>query len=354
MEKETDLNDQKKKISLLLSKEVVFDDDEISLELKNRENSLSLPIKVLIILGALLSGLFFMAFLMVAGFLDSEFGLLFISLLTLILGFALEFQFPDKITPNAFNLTFYLIGFSTLGAALSFFDWNDNVIIISLILLSIVVLAFSRNHITTFSATIGFNVLIFIFIVVNEWFELFNLHLIFLLFFTYLIFYKENLWIKMPRRLLKMYLPLRSGIIISLIGALSTLGFNNLAELNLNFLWLSSFALLFFIGLIFYNTSIFDSNSKGLQTTIALIICLPLILAPAVLGGILITLLSFRFNYKTGLTLGILCFLYFIGQFYYDLELTLFTKSILLMATGLLFLVIQYILHKNKLFDEIA
>ena len=51
-------------------------------------------------------------------------------------------------------------------------------------------------------------------------------------------------------------------------------------------------------------------------------------------------------NYKTGLVIGIISFIYFISQYYYDLNFTLLTKSIILFSSGIVF--ILFYLFTNK------
>jgi len=73
---------------------------------------------------------------------------------------------------------------------------------------------------------------------------------------------------------------------------------------------------------------------------------LPTAFSPVILGILLIILLSFLVNYKLGLSVGILTFIYFICQYYYDLNYTLLTKSILLFSSGILFLIFYIFIHK--------
>ncbi len=70
------------------------------------------------------------------------------------------------------------------------------------------------------------------------------------------------------------------------------------------------------------------------------------LLSPAISGAFLIILVSVLVHYKTGLAIGILAFIYFIIQYYYDLNFTLLTKSILLMSSGVVFL--AFYIHFKK------
>jgi uncharacterized membrane protein len=81
-------------------------------------------------------------------------------------------------------------------------------------------------------------------------------------------------------------------------------------------------------------------------------VLLPTVFSPAISGAILLILLSFYVNYKTGLVLGVAAFLYFISQYYYDLNLTLLTKSILLFSSGVLFIALYLFTHKKLTTNE--
>jgi hypothetical protein len=354
MKAETEIEKHKQRVHQILAQEVQYNDQALKKNFETNEKDLSLPIKILVILGALLSGLFFMGFLLINGLLESGGGFFTLSAFTLALAVIIEIKYPEKIAPNAFSLTFYIIGLSTLSAALFNFEYSLNATLTILILLTIAITLLSKNHITTFSAAIGVNVFFSMLILFNEWMEVLNLHVLLLLVLNYFIFYAENIWIKMPRHFQKMYLPLRGSALISLVGVLSIFGFSKITQLNIELFWVSSMGLLFCIAYIFQTTSIFNASIKTnrIQTIISILLFAPLVLSPAVLGGVFIMLLSFRFKYNTGLVLGAICFIYFIGQFYYDLALTLFTKSLLLMLTGILFLFIYYLLFKNNFFDE--
>jgi hypothetical protein len=320
------------------------------------EKALSLALKIVIILGALISGLFFMGFLAFSGFFDSSIAMLTLSFIMFGLAIFMELKYAATISANAFNLVFYIIGFSALGGALNWLKVDENSTITMLLILSFAVLAFSKSHITTFSAGIGSNFLIFILIVTNDYYELLNLHAIVLAVICYGLFKYEGAFTKLPINYSRMFYPLRSALSISLVFALAAIGFNRIAELDMHLTWLSGIVFLFLIAYTLFESNISGSEKliRIRQSAVAAIILCPLVFAPAVLGGLFITLLSFRTRYRTGIALGVICFLYFIGQFYYDLKITLFYKSMLMLGTGLLFLLIQFILHKKNYFDEKA
>jgi uncharacterized membrane protein len=86
------------------------------------------------------------------------------------------------------------------------------------------------------------------------------------------------------------------------------------------------------------------------------LICFSLIIsltwAPAILGSLVILLICFMMNEKVGLIAGILACIYFISQYYYDLQYTLLVKSEILISTGLLFFLFYFITQKAFSNDE--
>ncbi|WP_417936263.1 DUF4401 domain-containing protein [Flagellimonas ochracea] len=74
---------------------------------------------------------------------------------------------------------------------------------------------------------------------------------------------------------------------------------------------------------------------------------MPTLFAPGISGSLLIVLLCFKVNYKTGFIIGIISLIYSIGQYYYDLSFTLLTKSIILFLSGVLLLVFYMVFNKK-------
>jgi len=121
--------------------------------------------------------------------------------------------------------------------------------------------------------------------------------------------------------------------------------------MSYNAIWLSSLviisAIIYLVFILFNVLNITKIQHKILICTLTVLALLPTAFSPAISGAILIMLLSFFVNYKTGFVLSIAAFIYFISQYYYDLSFTLLTKSILLFASGVLFIVLYLFTHKK-------
>jgi uncharacterized membrane protein len=150
----------------------------------------------------------------------------------------------------------------------------------------------------------------------------------------------------------KLYHPIRTGLVVSVIAVLSLPGIGVLERNTAYFSWLPScVAIAAVLWLGHRLISIFGIVRQAdalLVYSISILMLLPTIAAPGISVSLLIVLLSFYVNYKTGFAIGIVAFLYFISRFYYDLSMTLLVKSLLLMGAGVLFCVF-FLLTSKKL-----
>jgi uncharacterized membrane protein len=65
---------------------------------------------------------------------------------------------------------------------------------------------------------------------------------------------------------------------------------------------------------------------------------------PGILGGLLVLLLGYWRDDRSMLGLGMVFWVFFLGAYYYTMELDLLEKSIALLATGLLLFLLRHIL----------
>ncbi|MEX0362988.1 MAG: DUF4401 domain-containing protein, partial [Allomuricauda sp.] len=100
----------------------------------------------------------------------------------------------------------------------------------------------------------------------------------------------------------------------------------------------SFLAVLYLVKDLIKVVGVVSGNTKTLIYVLSVAVLLPAVMAPAISGAVLIILLSYKINYKTGLAIGIIALIYFVSQYYYDLNLTLLTKSIILFSSGMVFL----------------
>lgn len=75
-------------------------------------------------------------------------------------------------------------------------------------------------------------------------------------------------------------------------------------------------------------------NQIGIYV-LCIIICLPTVFAPYLSGSLLLILICFHYGYKAECAAALLLFIYAVSKYYYDLNLSLLTKSITLFFIGI-------------------
>jgi len=193
-------------------------------------------------------------------------------------------------------------------------------------------------------------------IISNELYNLIHLYIaINVLMLTYL-FLNESKLVSIHIKTSKLYNPSRIGFIISLLFGLVAIGKKHLIPISQTHIWLSSIIIFFVVVYLVYTISKINKiealKSNILIYSFTCLVLIPILFSPAISGAIVIVLLSFLVNYKTGLTIGIIALIYFISQFYYDLNFTLLTKSILLFSSGIIFLLCYLFTTKKRSSNE--
>ena len=116
-------------------------------------------------------------------------------------------------------------------------------------------------------------------------------------------------------------------------------------------IWLSSLVIIAAIMYVIYILLALFKMPPGKEKTIiyalSFVLLLSTAMSPAISGALLIILLAFMVNHKTGFAVGIISFIYFVSQYYYDLGYTLLVKSVLMFSTGILFMLIYLFTYKK-------
>jgi len=147
------------------------------------------------------------------------------------------------------------------------------------------------------------------------------------------------------------YNPLRSAFLFSLIAVLSLYS-ERFYDKPIVYPYISSLlmivAILLILNIVFPSLGIVKLQNKLVYFLGSCVILAPMLFAPAILGALLIILISFQFGNRTGFALGLAAFIYFVSRYYYDLSYTLLVKSEILMLSGVLFL-LAFLLVRKKL-----
>ncbi|RXP53798.1 DUF4401 domain-containing protein [Lutibacter sp. HS1-25] len=337
-------------------KEFQCNEQAILLEYQKREqNKTSLAIKILSLFGGFFATQSFLGFLSLMGLFDSPTALVAVGIAFVIAAISINKKF-DKIIFDTISISAYVTGLVLLGIGLHFFNATNSVIALAIFVVAFITLVLNQTYILSFVAVITACGSILSLIILNKVYELFQMYTVLIAAMLTYVILNEGKIITINNKFSKLYNPIRIGLIFSLLFGLAFLGNRTILDLNIGFIWLSSVMLmLLVIYLVSQIVKILEVTDKKNQITIYLLTVLVLsstIFAPSILGAILIVLLCFLVNYKTGLVIGIIALIYFISQYYYDLNFSLLTKSIILIVSGILFLVFYAFIHKKSVQNE--
>lgn len=337
------------------NRELQFDEEAIATAYQKTHEHQSLAIKILSIFGGVLASLAFFGFLLIAGFHNSDLGLL-ISGIVCIGGSIWISKVYDKIIIDTFSVSSFIIGFILIYLGLDKFFSSENANYIIFILVGLISLRIVQSYIFAFIAILIINGSILALIMSNKVQDLIHIYVSALAVAITYLFMKEAEVIAENQIVAKLYNPLRIGLIFSFFAGLFVLNGKGAYWPAPEYIWLSSILI---IGAILYVLShlfeLLDITHEQHQNSIyvaSVLVLLPSVLCPAISGAILIILLSFWVNYKTAFVIGIAAFVYFLGQYYYDLNFTLLTKSILLMSSGVLFIGLYLFTHQKLTSNE--
>lgn len=332
-----------------------FDEAAIAAAYQQEDGKQSLAIKILSVFGGIMASLAFLGFLLIAGLYKSDMAMI-VSGIIFIAGSVLINKKYDKIIIDTVSVSAYIIGFILLGYGCANLKMHENAICTIFIILALASLVFVRNYILSFVSVLIICGSILTIILSNNAYNLIHGYVSALAMAATGMYLKEASIITAKNFLARIYNPARTGLILSFTTGLALLGIRGMLPLNTDYIWLSSIFIIalivYLMSALFQTLNITTTQHKILIYTITLLTLLPTILSPAISGALLIMQLSFRVNHKTGLVLGIISFIYFISQYYYDLNFTLLTKSILLFSTGVLFIALYLFTHKKLTADE--
>lgn len=326
------------------------DEEAIIAHYHKEEDNQSLTIKILSVFGGILASLAFLGFLAIAGLYNSDIGLIVFGGIFIVGSIWIKKEY-NKVIIDTVSVSFYLIGYILIGIGCVALKIEESALCIILMTIAFGSLCIVRNYILSFVSVLIINGSGLMLIILNKGYDLIHLYVSVLALATTYFFLKEAKIITNNKALYKLYNPVKTGLIFSFLSGIVLLGKKDIIPVSPNYIWLSSIAIIsliiYVIAQLFHVMNITETKHKLGVYIITVIALLPTALAPAIPGAILMILLSFFVNYKTGLVLGIVSFIYFISQYYYDLNFTLLTKSILLCSTGVFFIALYLFTHKK-------
>ncbi len=335
-----------------------YDEKAINGEYERKEkNESSLTIKIVSISGGIIASFAFLGFLAIAGLFESATVIMILGFLSI--GFGIwSTRIYDKLIFDTLSITTYIIGLFLVGFGLIGLEIDENTVNIIIPILALFGIIISKNYLITFLSILIIGGSFIVFILSNDFYDLIHIYNIAVASLLSFLFLKESKIIVLFKKYSKLYDPVRIGLVISFIFGLIILGKRALVPYNESFIWITSIPLILILMYMTYRIIIIlkiDSAQKSITIyALSILALLSISLAPAILGALLIILLSFYVNFKTSFVIGIIALIYFVSQYYYDLNFTLLTKSIILFSSGIFFIALYYITNfKNKHHEKI-
>lgn len=311
----------------------------------------SLAIKILSVLGGILASATFIVVMFVLEVFDSESIAMIIGISLIAMAVGINKKF-DLLIIDTFSVSIYVLGFILLFIGMAMHDMDEAHITLIIILIALGSLFFTQNYILSFISILAIGTALLFFIAISKSIPdaIHGYVMFYSTALSYCLLNEASLLTGHPK-LAKLYPSLRIGLIFSLLFGLIFIGINGLVPLSTNLIWISSVAPFFFIMYLSHKIlnilQVRSTKNKLITYVLTLLFLLPTLFAPAISGALLIVLLSFYVNYKTGLGIGIIALVYFVSQYYYDLNLSLLTKSIILFSSGVVFLVFYVFFNKK-------
>jgi len=348
--------DIKEKIALcheIQGYEFQHDTDAIFSEYKQKgENISNITIKILSIAGGCGASLAFVGFLALGGLFDSPWGLIIFGLVCISGALVINRKY-DILIIDTFSISVFLIGYILFGLGLGNLKMGEDGVSLLIASIALVSLIFTSHYILAFLSVLIFSACCLTLILSHEMFQLLHLYIGIYASATLYWFTQEHTIITKNSKLSKLYDPIRIGLVISLLFGLFIIGVKDLLPISENYFWISS--VVFMVAILYIvrlSMHIHSYTNKIELYLLCLLVTLPSVLSPAILGSLFILILCFLVRYKTGFVIGVVALVYFISQYYYDLSFDLLTKSIMMMTTGILCLVCYFLIEKKLTKNE--
>ncbi|NEW81262.1 MAG: DUF4401 domain-containing protein [Mariniphaga sp.] len=334
----------------------VADENSLSLEYQRIDEEKSgLVIKILSIAGGFLATVSFIGFLLEAGLYNSEIGLILFGVLFIAGAIYISRKYQRQILDTS-AISVYIIGFCLLALGISHFKVDKNILPVLFMIIAAVSISITQRYMLSFISVLIINGSLLSLIVINDAFDLVHFYNILMALCLTYCFLKEAKIISAGKKLSRLYDPLRLGLLFSLLAGLAFVGKRGMVKMDADFIWLSSViiipAVIYLVFLILKILEIDDRKRTTIIYILSVLLLIPTAFSPAISGSLLIILLCFFVNYKTGFVTGIIAFIYFVGQYYYDLNFSLLTKSLLLFTTGVLLIIFFLFTSKKLRADE--
>lgn len=313
----------------------------------------NLTIQVVSIIGGILTAIFFLGFLALARILRSETSCLLIGSLLIIATLTIS-RIVIRSFLDAMNITLYIAGCILAG-----FGMSANIDALFFLLMGISILTFflSRGFILPFLSVILFNISLFgeTAYVFSSFYPLQIAVVPILAAFLFTNIFEVKLFEFIGTgSYFSKYRPFHTGLFVSSIVSLGGLSINYLTSETNSWAVSCILSVCIWIGLLIMIHRIMQVmkevnpvNQVGI-CILCIVICLPTVFAPYLSGSLLLILICFHYGYKAECAAALLLFIYAVSKYYYDLNLSLLTKSITLFFIGIACITAWYFFTQKR------
>ena len=309
-------------------------------------NATGIAVKILSVLGGIMASAAFLGFLFIAG-LNSEVAMLGLGLLSIFSGLMANKVLNNLVLDTA-GVTFFVTGFILVGLGMYELKGSDTTICLVMITLAVTAIIINHGYVIAFISSLIINISLIALINISDTPLLFHVYNAALVILFVLITVKEAAIFTSGSFFADLIGPFRLSVILSMLAgfmmvSLQTFmhGFNvYLPQIS------SAVAIAAIVYLSVQLSGHFNIRSVAGKLFLysAVVLCLlPTIMFPAIAASLLLITGNFYLNYKPGYVIGALALVYSICQYYYDLQITLLEKSIILMVSGVLMLTLIFV-----------
>ena len=312
----------------------------------------NLTIQAVSIIGGILTAIFFLGFLALARILRSDISCLIVGSILILTTLTIS-RMVIRSFLDAMNITLYIAGCVLIGFGI---NASINILFTTLMGISILTFLLSRGFILPFLSVILFNISLFgeVAYVFSSFYPLQIAVIPILGAFLFINAFEKLFEGTETKNYFSKYRPFHAGLFISSIVSLGGLSISDLVSETNSWLVSGILSVYIWVGLLIMIQQIIQVmkgdnpvNQVGIYI-LCIIICLPTVFAPYLSGSLLLILICFHYGYRAECAAALLLFIYAVSKYYYDLNLSLLTKSITLFFIGIACITAWYFFTQKR------
>jgi uncharacterized membrane protein len=309
-------------------------------------------VKIITIIGAWFGSLLFLGALFIAQVLKTEESMIIIGGLFVVIGIAISFANNRNHLLDALSLSLSILGQVLLGIGIGASTHGFKSVCYAGLLIESLIYLLAQSYTQKFISVILIPLCLLGIIWNGPIFEATHCLIGGLSVAAVLIWINElplQIWLKKQPHF---FVPTAYGLVLGLLLTLVLSINNKFFEVHINHWYITSLISFLSLSFLLYQslcrTLGVSNKAFGCAVIVIAILFAPTFLAPGIIASALIIILGFARSNRVLLTLGIVFLATFLTSFYYSLQQSLLTKSIILMSTGVLFLGISFAFRELK------